>query len=137
MPAIVSSTVYHYFRAILPHQEDANAEWMGPINIALAFDDGLVAVGKHLRNQIKAVGIAWIGILVLPNDRHIGLRIIRDGGHDVHADSLIGREQRIVALERGIQQIFEITRDALMPTVWRGHHHRNALDQFPMFLVRS
>lgn len=33
------------------------------------------------------------------------------GGDDVHADVMIGGEQRIVALERGIQQCFEIARD--------------------------
>ena len=123
-------------RAILMHQQNADAGWMRPVDFLLAFNNALVALGKDFGNQGKAIGVTRVRIFVLPYHGDIGLRIKGHGGYDVHADVMIGDKGWIAAPQRRIQQGFEVARDPLMAAVPRIHHHRNAFDQLPMLLFR-
>ena len=119
-PTIGGSTVHNDFQAILAHQQNASAGCMRSVDIPLAFDDALVALGQNLGNQIKAIGIAWVRIFVLPYHCHVRLRIIRYGGYDIHADVMIGDKHRIVALERIIQQRFKVGDNPLVAAISAG-----------------
>jgi len=59
------------------------------INVSLAINNLLVTFGKNFRYQIKASGIARIGIFGFSDHDNIGFQIIRHGGNDVYADIMI------------------------------------------------
>src|SRR5438477_7918101 len=62
---------------------------------------------------------------------HIRFGVVRNGGDNVHADIVIGGEERIVAPEGGIQEAFQIARNSL-----RSEEHTSELQSHVNLVCR-
>src|SRR5262245_23368403 len=66
-PAVGGSKVYDDLDPILSYQQNASARSVCAVDIPLAFDNALVALGQNLGDQIEAIGVPRIRVLVLPD----------------------------------------------------------------------
>ena len=126
---------------VLADNEDTNAVGVALIDFRLAQNGRLIARRYHLRGEKEAVRVAGITARRELDHRYVRLRIVMlHDRAEVEPDPLIRSEVRIcpgAALQGIVEQALQIARDALVIPGWGGHHHRDAVDEFPVFLVRT